>query len=432
MVICEVLGIGSQRGLGGSGRSRLPLIPAAVHEWEAQLSINAERTSMPYRPTQPISYRKPLRNCAVCAAQCYHSWLYQYEWVTKCPLHHETISTSCPSCRQPWPKAGELRTRRCACCSARLSPSVLATSGAFQQIKETGDFDTVAAALEQYKERSGVSVFAQHAGENQFRIHDELPASHLNWPSLIAHKNPPLLAAFKHFGVHLFPVAERTFTLDFDPLLVTTGREIESCREAHLSKTFESDLKRRLEAAFGAQATDRFARIDYKTFSIPKVAAACLRYWNIAVHENRSGKRLLSMCEDDLTFKKMIGFPDSPCLMTHLGCEFTKVYTRPSDLSWNAYPGGLPQDIQEWLYQCDLWWTFVCMFRAILQLTKPCVDDSYSPWNGSNWPLQELPWSRARYLILRGEDGHVTIRVPAWVSRVSFNDTLSGSGHFTV
>jgi hypothetical protein len=135
---------------------------------------------------------------------------------------------------------------------------------------------------------------------------------------------------------------------------------------------------------------------------------------------------------DSLAFKELIGFPDSPCLMTHLGDDFTQLYQRPNDLSWNAYPGGLPHEIQEWLFMCDLWWTFVTLFRSILDLACTLNDARAkrpAPWYIAPGQSKDLKWSEPRYLIFRGENGRITIRVPTWVTRVSLAELNVGERH---
>lgn len=66
---------------------------------------------IPYQevPTDPTV--RLLKNCPVCAAQIYHSNVYDVSWLTHCPLHGEPLLTDCPDCHQPWPMDGHVARR---------------------------------------------------------------------------------------------------------------------------------------------------------------------------------------------------------------------------------------------------------------------------------------------------------------------------------
>ena len=60
--------------------------------------------------------RLDTRQCPKCAANYYHSDLFNLPWLGQCPIHHCEFTGSCPKCSQPWPSNDEVSKRSCALC----------------------------------------------------------------------------------------------------------------------------------------------------------------------------------------------------------------------------------------------------------------------------------------------------------------------------
>jgi hypothetical protein len=124
-----------------------PWLTPRARQWEQKF---CEANSLPFQSPAPVDHRSPLRNCPVCAAQCYHTVLYQYPWEKRCPTHQHEIVTVCPSCKQPWPQPSELLKRNCPCCSANLSLTYLAENIVSKDSMDTRFFEEVGAISQQY------------------------------------------------------------------------------------------------------------------------------------------------------------------------------------------------------------------------------------------------------------------------------------------
>ncbi|WP_197479170.1 hypothetical protein, partial [Oleiphilus sp. HI0132] len=62
-------------------------------------------------------FKPALRHCAQCSALFYHSDIYDYPWLTNCPIHDTTLGSTCSRCHSPYPKTRqEIATRHCPQC----------------------------------------------------------------------------------------------------------------------------------------------------------------------------------------------------------------------------------------------------------------------------------------------------------------------------
>lgn len=69
------------------------------------------------------------RGCPECARQLYHTELFAYPWLTRCPIHHCALTTRCPVCHQLWPAPTELARRECSGCGIVLPDGLKASIG---------------------------------------------------------------------------------------------------------------------------------------------------------------------------------------------------------------------------------------------------------------------------------------------------------------
>lgn len=59
----------------------------------------------------------PQKHCPACAKSLYHTTLFDYCWLHRCPVHGRLLQESCERCGNRWPKSSELRKRSCLSCS---------------------------------------------------------------------------------------------------------------------------------------------------------------------------------------------------------------------------------------------------------------------------------------------------------------------------
>lgn len=60
------------------------------------------------------------RHCPQCAKNLYHSDIYCFSWLTRCPIHHCRFVERCPVCTQEWPAVKEIIHRDCPGCGCLL------------------------------------------------------------------------------------------------------------------------------------------------------------------------------------------------------------------------------------------------------------------------------------------------------------------------
>lgn len=83
-----------------------------------------------YIPAGPLSLNEPIRNCPACAQVGYHSTIFQWNWLTHCPVHRLPLSERCPTCRQHWPSLMQITQRHCSNCGwkTQCKPALIAES----------------------------------------------------------------------------------------------------------------------------------------------------------------------------------------------------------------------------------------------------------------------------------------------------------------
>ncbi len=399
-----------------------PWIALKAREWEKKF---CEANALPFQLPAPVDHRYPLRNCPVCAAQCYHTVLYQYPWAKRCPLHRQEIVTSCPSCKQPWPTPSELRKRECPCCSARLSLSHLSANTAFKEPIDTHFFDAVSQALDRHDLTSGTILHAQYAGENQYGKHTSPTPDDLGWPSLIANIEPAAKAAFEAFGAEILPISEKIYDIGSMGSKTGPNRSWETRWEQRLSRCFDAALREKLRHRFGPKAADGSDSFFFADrYSVAQIVYWCRINWRAIVNEGPRRRRHLpyvSGCE--LFMKPDYPMPLSPCFVTHVA---EPIPTNPEffTLCGEILPRQLPSQLQCWLYQCDLWWTFLAMLSYLDAVATGIM-------KGWSWDkiLQEMQdkaspanWHRPRYFVSIRQPHQLSIQIPQRIANFDFDN----------
>ncbi len=58
----------------------------------------------------------PSKHCPLCAQHLFHCRLYDYCWLTRCPIHGCELVGQCPRCDKSWPRIASLAARHCELC----------------------------------------------------------------------------------------------------------------------------------------------------------------------------------------------------------------------------------------------------------------------------------------------------------------------------
>lgn len=380
---------------------------------------------IPWQNPAPINEREALRNCPTCAAQCYHSALYQYQWVKTCPLHQQDIVTSCPSCKKPWPQPSELLKRDCPDCSANVPMGRLSEIQRLSDCADTRYFETVSSIVSQWQSQNNIRIYAANSYVNLYGEHHCVGPEQPHWPSLVAYGKPEWQDAFEAFGARS-TVYERVFDPGpIDSQTKSPNRVYEGFLENLLFRRFEISLRAKLRHRFGNEAADGADNFYFADkYSMGQVVHFCLLNWRVVVSEGRKYRRQLPhLAAGALFMNRDIAPPLSPCLMTHVD---EKVSPNPEafSLSEDFHARQLPRQLQAWLYLCDLSWTFWTMLRY-LDAVAAGINRGWG-WSKilSALPSEALPeaWNHPRYFVGKNNDNLLVIRVPEWVNYPSFDD----------
>lgn len=99
-----------------------------AQRWEQQF---CQTHRLPYYAPEPVPLSMALRNCPLCAAAGYHSLVYQWAWLSHCPVHRTSLVGLCPECHDPWPSVVDLLQRQCPGCGWPIHRQQLCQRQAF-------------------------------------------------------------------------------------------------------------------------------------------------------------------------------------------------------------------------------------------------------------------------------------------------------------
>jgi hypothetical protein len=146
------------------------------------------------------------KNCVCCAGIGYHSPVYNLDWLTRCPLHREPLSTSCPACGAHWPSLAELSKRACTVCGGRIPAALLAERGAFTPAL---DFSGL-AFLYRCIEAPLYTRLTLHSDRPIATYQrDQIEVNDAFFPALISYDRPHIESELRQLGVDIPPACAR-------------------------------------------------------------------------------------------------------------------------------------------------------------------------------------------------------------------------------
>lgn len=402
--------------------AKLALVQRA-QAWEKEY---CDAYGIDYVAPHPLTGNSELRNCPDCARIGYHSVLYQYPWVRRCPLHDRELVTSCPVCHQSWPVLSHLLASDCPCCSARGVRLVTrGKSDLAQRIDE--QFGPVYRLVERHEKAASPTLSTPDATIHEFHTHQSVTPWYVGWPSLLAHNDSDIQRIFERFGIRLARVHERSFPLD---PVQNRGSKTLRARDALQRTILQREaprLRTQLWRRFGPDHTDRTTRLMFnQPVSIADVAYLSWINWSQFVNEGRYPTRHLSYIDGCTFFRgphSDVLRPGAPCVMTHLTYERENRYP-PLTSDGASRCRTVPKTLQDWLYTCDLWWTFIAMLHFF---------DSAAFAMNLGWHWAEFirnlkeegdpsTWRSPRYYFFESAPGMLGVRVLYRVASFSFDN----------
>ncbi len=132
-----------------------------------------------------IMHLQMKKQCPECARVVFHSPLYDFDWMLKCPIHRVPLLQFCPTCKKGWTTISGLISNSCATCGIQLKPGAL-----HQRCKI--DIDTHInkfTALYKFNFKSFVELWRS----NDWFYHDYHIIKSINYPKLVITRDPNIL-----------------------------------------------------------------------------------------------------------------------------------------------------------------------------------------------------------------------------------------------
>lgn len=300
---------------------------------------------------------KHIRNCPKCAQGCFHSDLYQFNWLTVCPIHGEPLTYSCPECNKQWPKLGEIKYRKCHTCGSTYHWDELRASNAFRlDTNDAEKLEFLNKIINDYKNHVKGAAIKLYARKEILNMHKSINIDHALFPSLMAIINPALTPTLdqlniKHTKFKKFIYKIEPTTKFLDKMQPYYDNSQDNVFAKKVRKTMERQIRRELKNKFNVsnlKCPKEFLFEEYHYLVdesyLPGIA---FTVWKTFVDEN------------SLECGEMFGShkPIMPCLLTTLVLEeedvFEIIYVGKTHTEYIT-----PIEIQTALYKYDLWITF--------------------------------------------------------------------------
>lgn len=429
---CRLRAIKSQlaRLTNVGGNATKTCLKNQSQQWEAQF---CENYRISYARPYKIGTKVARKNCPDCARLGYHSYLYEYPWLNQCAIHKRSLVRACPVCDQPWPAPSAMLESHCPCCSVRGFAKHWEQTKALTTLIER-EYGAINTLLEQEGSTPNAFLFSQHAHHRQSNCHQSADPGDTHWPSYVAHSNHNKQSVFESLSVDVLPVVECGYAIPGHCRSTQRSRSSEGRRELFLRNRFRKRIDQRMAARFGETVLNRATRLgDGNDRSIAELAHLSRENWWVIVHNGSNGCAHLPYVDGCQAFRSLsneLMIPPSPCLMTHL------IFGRP--LQWmdqlDRKPSlgcSLPLGLQVWIYQLDLWWTYLAVFHffdAILALPKSRVvrHDLFERFREQGHP--NTWWTKPRFHITEASPGGLRLRVLEAVALGSLDDLVPMSG----
>lgn len=310
-------------------------------------------------------WRLERRCCAICSKSGYHSEIYDFLWLNKCPIHpDEALTLRCPRCTHPW---FSYTKPTCSICGISISIKSLSKSQAF-------DFSGIEKLQELYAclsvNAQGTSSMILKSGLEKLRMSGWRCAcspSSKYFPSLIAAVYPVLADLFLDYGVRLhkcritkIKITQKLGDREYkDALWAAECRSMRAESWEEASRTRISVMIRRcLKDTHGHNHDiDRYTSKMSHWAEDPYSCSYCAAYniWEEIISVKRGEARSRFWLRSDMIYRHYFQClaPEPPVPLAFLTSE-----SRASDKSEDRENYRVPLSIQQAIYELDLWTCF--------------------------------------------------------------------------
>jgi hypothetical protein len=378
------------------------------------------RYRIPYASSDALPLSAAVRTCPVCAVIGYHSIVFQWPWLSRCPVHGVALTLTCPVCGRPWPSAIQLARCQCHGCGWRspYDPSVATSldTAAYSCISVVANYARATRALPQWHLIAASSFSLAQNEHSPPTLSDPLFAS------TYGQRSSQVRVMLWKFGVHMTGMRLHRF-----PRMISAP-----CRALLMDSTYvarqdqvvrdrvAARLHQRL-AAFGAQpppCTDLSAH-DYEGIdrhtncyhlayaywcTLVNAPARAEIHWGYASrYFELNGKRQYPL------------IPQPMCYMIHDVEAGLRRDESPRHL--------LPLGMRNLIYELDLWLCFKALVKYFdtLKAAQECLGWSSMHARLPAWARPGAPYGVGISAYREGPDTLV-LQVPRHYYRLEFDD----------
>lgn len=178
---------------------------------------------------ETFSYNKidrnyhPKLNCHKCSVAGLHTPIFDFPWVTHCPVHSVKLMNRCAQCNQTWPTMAELAKRECSACGTNVSFEDLTRHRFRKSESQFDDFDAhknlIDSILPKYIPRINLVKRSIVIGNYQKQYENTLELNRPNWftMSVLSHLEVVPKKIQRYLSKHqvpLIPVDTELFSIN--------------------------------------------------------------------------------------------------------------------------------------------------------------------------------------------------------------------------
>lgn len=372
-----------------------------------------QRNHIPYLQPTPVCDRE-VRNCWKCASIGYHSYLYQWMWLDRCPIHNKRISTRCRRCGKHWPRLHELINRRCSTCGGHSTRDQLKRLGGFVNHREFDTLNAVKNMELDYSASVKLRLLNTKAVWCPFILdeHRCVPVDNQHFASVAASQSEETCQALSDMNVRFRKAVKMTFDLAVENRSPDAENTLSQEQKNAARERVIRKINRAVANTTGNRQQMSFQRdIEFRGISAEtNIYLFAFTVWHCIISERPGGRR--AYMPGLRYFQTCLGedLPLIPVPMDRYSIE------GQGEATWPA-----PVALQTVVYEIDLW----CCYKSILKYFD-ALKRNIEPSNWSHF-LKDLPdwaypgrhYSSAVSTFLR-EDGTIELIIPPSVIEVSF------------
>jgi len=195
-------------------------------------------------------YPRAHKNCPICSEVGYHSEVFNYDWVSICPIHKIKLVKRCHVCSEIWPSCSKILLRDCLGCGAKINFTKLMSSKAFSNVKRFNALEYLNEFANPVNEPVEYSLDIKSEFSGEFHQYRRTNSPSLFTPTAIAirHSNSNrVLSRLSDLGVRTFKTIEISFDIDIksegcDRLSTSEREKIKSKVLDAIQNNFEHKL----------------------------------------------------------------------------------------------------------------------------------------------------------------------------------------------